>query len=281
MDQVKQDQSTVAIKCGTRSKLRPILRSVSWCILLIYFILGLLMNGSFKPFSQRGFFCRDTSIRYPFKPDTINISTLFLFALILPALLVKLCDRNLTRLIEKSRLRRRRKSIDGSNLMYEQENLIPTSVGGRKRKRRQVIVSSSRDSDQEAVGSSGRQLSSSEAGSDIAEQDVFNKDLSEIVESQFKDDIQPNILNNRPFGLRLFFFGFCTTIFSTGLGKLTCGRLRPHFMHVCNPDVDCMAEENANRYIESFMCKNIEMSSKSFSYIVTSWPSGECISSLG
>lgn len=82
----------------------------------------------------------------------------------------------------------------------------------------------------------------------------------------------------RPFGeCQLFYFGFASTMFFTGLGKVTCGRMRPHFMQKCQPNVDCTLKQNRNRYIEDFNCTNTNLRSRDFSYITTSWPSGKFI----
>lgn len=51
--------------------------------------------------------------------------------------------------------------------------------------------------------------------------------------------------------------GSCANNFFTDVGKHTVGRLRPHFLDVCNSSVTCTAD-NANEYITDFTCQNTE-----------------------
>lgn len=272
MDRDTADRSvSVRITIGKKTRWRHFVTSLP---LLIVFILSLLMNGKFKPLAQRGFFCDDNSIRYPIKSDTIGMKTLFLFALFIPGLLIKFCDRTITRLADSYNSRRRRKSSDAARLDFEQETLIPHS-NGRRRKQVGESSSNSRDSDQEAVDSTECKPSTSESGSDFGEVELFNKASWDRNTEPLSGGQTWSKFDSNPFGFRMFFFGLTTTLFFAGLGKLACGRLRPHFMQACNPDIDCSAKENSLKYIESFVCKNIAMDSPSFSYITTSWPSGK------
>lgn len=52
----------------------------------------------------------------------------------------------------------------------------------------------------------------------------------------------------------VFLFGAACNVLATDIGKYTIGRLRPHFMTVCMPDVNCTRIENQHKYIENFTC---------------------------
>lgn len=56
------------------------------------------------------------------------------------------------------------------------------------------------------------------------------------------------------FQVGLFGFGAFATILTTDVGKYTIGRLRPHFMSVCIPNINCSLPENQYKYIEDFFC---------------------------
>ncbi|XP_053954196.1 putative phosphatidate phosphatase [Anastrepha ludens] len=55
-----------------------------------------------------------------------------------------------------------------------------------------------------------------------------------------------------------FTFGALLTFDATELGKFTIGRLRPHFISVCQPQLadgsSCDAPQNLHRYIENYVC---------------------------
>lgn len=69
-----------------------------------------------------------------------------------------------------------------------------------------------------------------------------------------------------------FLFGAACSQLTTDIGKYTIGRLRPHFLDICVPDVDCEDDKNKTRYIEIFDCKG-EMKNK-FIDSRLSFPSG-------
>ncbi|KAL2736391.1 putative phosphatidate phosphatase isoform X1 [Vespula maculifrons] len=52
----------------------------------------------------------------------------------------------------------------------------------------------------------------------------------------------------------VFGFGAATTVLVTDVAKYTIGRLRPHFMTLCVPDINCSLPENQFRYIQNFSC---------------------------
>lgn len=53
----------------------------------------------------------------------------------------------------------------------------------------------------------------------------------------------------------VFGFGGASSQLLTDIGKYTIGRLRPHFIDVCDPNIDCSLIENAHRYITDFTCR--------------------------
>lgn len=52
----------------------------------------------------------------------------------------------------------------------------------------------------------------------------------------------------------VFGFGAACTVLTTDVAKYTIGRLRPHFMKICVPDIDCSLAENQHKYFEQFTC---------------------------
>lgn len=55
----------------------------------------------------------------------------------------------------------------------------------------------------------------------------------------------------------MFLFGACLSQLTTDIGKYSIGRLRPHFLFVCNSTVDCNAPGmDPHRYIEDYECRN-------------------------
>ncbi|XP_076297700.1 wunen isoform X1 [Lasioglossum baleicum] len=71
----------------------------------------------------------------------------------------------------------------------------------------------------------------------------------------------------------VFGFGAITTVLVTDCGKYTIGRLRPHFMDLCKPVVNCSLMENQHRYIEHFTC-GANISTRLLKEVRLSFPSG-------
>ncbi|KAK9497329.1 hypothetical protein O3M35_004668 [Rhynocoris fuscipes] len=53
----------------------------------------------------------------------------------------------------------------------------------------------------------------------------------------------------------VFLFGAACSQLTTDIAKYMIGRLRPHFIDVCNPDIDCKLPANQFRYITEFTCR--------------------------
>lgn len=159
------------------------LGSVGFPVLMFY------MFGS--PY-QRGFFCSDESIRYPFKESTVTSSILYTVGLGLPTLVILFIEYSM-RNNEQSRY-----------------SLLGTPI--------------------------------------------------------------PNWLYSVYNNMLWFLFGAACSQLTTDIGKYTIGRLRPHFLDICKPNVDCNSDINKTRYIEDFTC-NGERPNK-FTDSRLSFPSG-------
>ncbi|XP_024937690.1 putative phosphatidate phosphatase [Cephus cinctus] len=72
----------------------------------------------------------------------------------------------------------------------------------------------------------------------------------------------------------VFGFGAISTTLITDIAKYNIGRLRPHFMTACVPNVDCSLPENQHRYIEDFTCTATNVSARLLKEIRLSFPSG-------
>lgn len=82
----------------------------------------------------------------------------------------------------------------------------------------------------------------------------------------------PNWLYSVYNNLLWFLFGAACSQLTTDIGKYTIGRLRPHFLDVCKPDVNCDADINKTKYIEDFTCTGVK--SYKFKDSRLSFPSG-------
>lgn len=228
--------------------------SLTTVFLILFFILTLLMNGDIKPFIRRGFFCDDSTINYPYKQETIDLKMLMLISLIMPGLIIKICDILLCRLI--------------ADLTYHGE--LGTNFA---RKRRKVSDNSENVFDIEAEE---EQVMIKHPDNITRRQLVINEVVDDRNIKNTRLAFKQATLLNKAYGeFQFFFFGFSTTMLFTGLGKMTCGRFRPHFIQRCQPDIDCTSSANANKYIEEFSCSNNQLGSRGLSYIMTSWPSGK------
>uniref|UniRef100_A0A224XH03 Putative lipid phosphate phosphatase n=1 Tax=Panstrongylus lignarius TaxID=156445 RepID=A0A224XH03_9HEMI len=64
----------------------------------------------------------------------------------------------------------------------------------------------------------------------------------------------PLWLSNSYKVIGVFLFGAACSQLTTDIAKYMIGRLRPHFIDICNPDVDCSQPANRFRYIYEFNC---------------------------
>lgn len=76
----------------------------------------------------------------------------------------------------------------------------------------------------------------------------------------------------------LLLFGAVLTLVITDVGKHVIGRMRPHFMSVCQPimpdGTNCSDAINKFRYIEDYTCSNAESSEYRVKDASKSFPSG-------
>jgi phosphatidate phosphatase len=52
----------------------------------------------------------------------------------------------------------------------------------------------------------------------------------------------------------VFLFGAACSQLTTDTSKYVLGSLRPYFMDVCRPNINCSLPENQHRYIELYTC---------------------------
>lgn len=274
------------------SLLTTLIPSKTTISLIIMFIVCLMLNGDIKPITKRGFFCNDESLNHPYKKDTVDMKSLMFVGLILPCLLIKICDTllcsrtiNLRSGGSMFRIGKRRKISDDVHVTsLEDEKFISTPTLSEEDKT--IIDESASDGSKD---SNLRELNPKRPSD--SDSDDNNSDKSVLLfsnvplESDQEEErskvgsksryLRRNGILGRTFSeSQLFLFGFCTTMFFTGIGKITLGRMRPHFMQRCQPNVDCSRVTNENKYIEEYTCTNPKLVPRDLSYITTSWPSG-------
>ena len=239
----------------TKTKSRSIITNIS---LTFFVIISFFFNGLLAPLTRRGFFCNDATLQYPVKSDTVSFKVLLIFALIIPIFITKFCHSRVGRLLQDLRNRKikHRKTLVSQHQSGPVDLERTQPIGKAKRR---LVVNDDDDAEEE------QNLCKT----------IYDSD----------DGLKPQASIKRPqretefSDLQLFMFGFATTSLITGIGKTTCGRLRPHFMQRCKPNIDCKLSENSCRYIEDFVCTN-DLRSFDVSYISTSWPSGESLNQL-
>ncbi|XP_055930725.1 putative phosphatidate phosphatase [Argiope bruennichi] len=69
----------------------------------------------------------------------------------------------------------------------------------------------------------------------------------------------------------VFLFGACMSQLTTDIAKYSIGRLRPHFLEVCKPNVNCTLRD-AHEYITDFVCMGNDLNAIQESRL--SFPSG-------
>lgn len=257
--------------------------------LFLSFIISLLLNGGNFLLNKRGFFCNDTTIRYPVRPDTVSFKALLVVALLIPSIVIKFLEKRLLKLNKNCAVRQgMRTRKDSDNLQDEKdevEELMKTEPDYRITKR--MVINDDGDSDLEAIGqgnidcdNNGNQddVESSNASSNLRRNTTTNTDPESQVRFTHKHRRQAKSSPRKLSDLQIFLFGFVATAFLTGLCKTASGRLRPHFMARCQPNVDCTLPANTHRYIEDFECTDKTMRPRDYSYITTSWPSGKLVS---
>ncbi|EDV59375.1 putative phosphatidate phosphatase isoform X1 [Drosophila erecta] len=76
----------------------------------------------------------------------------------------------------------------------------------------------------------------------------------------------------------IYAFGAVLSQLTTDIAKYSIGRLRPHFIAVCQPEMPdgttCADPINAGKYIEEFTCKGVGSSARMLKEMRLSFPSG-------
>ncbi|XP_063991302.1 putative phosphatidate phosphatase isoform X1 [Diachasmimorpha longicaudata] len=72
----------------------------------------------------------------------------------------------------------------------------------------------------------------------------------------------------------LFGFGGVASQLTTDIAKYTIGRLRPHFMDVCRPNINCSLPQYHNVYITDFTCTSTTSTARMLKESRLSFPSG-------
>lgn len=72
----------------------------------------------------------------------------------------------------------------------------------------------------------------------------------------------------------VFFFGYAVNEIATDAIKYQVGRLRPFFMQMCMPDVDCKLDNVQHVYVQKFKCTGKLATPKNLRYSRKSFPSG-------
>uniref|UniRef100_A0A6G1S940 Putative phosphatidate phosphatase n=1 Tax=Aceria tosichella TaxID=561515 RepID=A0A6G1S940_9ACAR len=257
-----------------------LLPSLTSTLIVIFFIISLYMNGGLVPLSKRGFFCSDTTIRYPIRPDTVSFKALCVVALVIPSIVISFLDRKLARLLNNSAACRHgtRFRKDSDNLQGDKEEVedlmeAQPKYGVKKR----MVINDDGDSDFEAIERGNINCDNKDIEESCSTSSEFKRETRNFADTD--SDVRFSKATKRQgkrklSDLQLFLFGFVATIFLTGICKTTSGRLRPHFMARCKPNIDCTLPTNSYRYIEDFECTDETMRPRDYSYITTSWPSG-------
>ena len=268
---------------------RRLLPSSTSIIIFTLLLISLFMNGALQPY-KRGFFCNDSTIQYPHKPDTFSFKLLLLIAFFIPAVVIKFIQFKVSRLKDDCSLRPRSKSSqylnDTPKGSAEEEKLMETTDTVKKR-----LVVNDDDSDLEVCDDTQSPLKICDKfHNESGNVDRLNSDDFSSFQTKNRLDNQDEIVREDIIKYRMteqsrrkktlgdvhiFSFGFTATAFLAGIGKMAGGRLRPHFMQRCMPNIDCTLLSNTNRYIEDFECTNKMLRPRDYYYITTSWPSGK------
>lgn len=72
----------------------------------------------------------------------------------------------------------------------------------------------------------------------------------------FRSRTVPNWIINVYCVVGVFAFGAACSQLITDIMKYMVGRLRPHFLSVCMPNIDCNDDKNLHKYHIDFQCMN-------------------------
>lgn len=110
---------------------------------------------------------------------------------------------------------------------------------------------------------------------EVARSNLKADDTSEL--KLFGRQIPQTVQNVYKYG-GVFVFGHIVTVLLTDMAKHIVGRLRPHFISVCQPILSdgstCSDEKNFHRYIVDFTCGNSASNADKLKDMRLSFPSG-------
>ncbi|XP_014256649.1 phospholipid phosphatase 1-like [Cimex lectularius] len=149
--------------------MRLLVKIVGDLICFLFYLIFIKFYVRFVPPFKRGFNCEDSSIRYPYKADTVSTQYLTAYFILLPILVFS--------------------TFEAAIFPWKQTNV-------KKRKFFFIIY---------------------------------------------------NIL-------AVFAFGIVTSYCLIVVTSYTVGRLKPHFIDVCKPNIDCKLPENQFKYITQYTC---------------------------
>lgn len=146
-----------------------------------------LLLAVFGQPSKQGFFCSDTSIRYPYKESTVSTGLLACISLSLPNIIIFLCEL--------------------CKILYGKERQNQKAVS-KKPPGRYIFL----------------------------------------------------ILLIKSFGtISLFWLGIGFAQVTVHAAKFLCGRLRPHFIEVCRPNIDCSLEQYRYAFVTNYTCTGSDL----------------------
>ncbi|CAG0918078.1 unnamed protein product [Notodromas monacha] len=148
--------------------------AVDFCLVAAVGLGVLLFFVAGQPY-ERGFFCNDVSIRYPYKDSTISNTLLYIIGLVVPTI---------------------------------------------------TIVSSE----------------FARAKLPVLRRSVSRQSMRQFFASCYRF-------------MGIFLYGAATSQFFTDVAKYSIGRLRPHFLSICQPDFDCSKTDDPFKYIEDYKCQ--------------------------
>lgn len=69
----------------------------------------------------------------------------------------------------------------------------------------------------------------------------------------------PSVIWRIYIKIGVFLFGACLSQLTTDIAKYSIGRLRPHFLYVCNSNVSCNEPgQDPHAYVTKFYCQGTD-----------------------
>ncbi|KAI5708056.1 hypothetical protein M8J77_015497 [Diaphorina citri] len=183
-----------------------------------------LLLAVFGQPSNQGFFCSDTSIRYPFKESTVSTGLLACISLSLPNIIGFFCSDTSIRYPFKE-------STVSTGLLACISLSLPNII---------IFVC---ELCKILYGQNTSKVASTKAGP--------NKPPGRYVFL---------ILLIKSFGtISLFWLGIGFAQITVHGAKFLCGRLRPHFFEICRPNIDCSLEQYRYAFVTNYTCLGTDL----------------------